>query len=340
MKRLLIVAAIALIAAPALAGPDILPVKGVNTGVYDLGTGKLSPAPAERMGNAIWSCTADTGWYYGAYANLWTVLDWGDLADDGIGNPGTEIGGLRFAYATDLMMPTLLDAIIVFYGDDDGFNTNTRVFSAGFWIANLPTGTATGNGWLITVDLESQAGEFDLLGNDIDGDLLMDFSYTYWFINLPASATGPFIAYDPNTTPALAPGCYDAFDVFNDPNLGPLSYVATYWFGGDPFAQFYMELYDMLNQPPQGCLQPGDAGKYCEADIVPNNGDGVWNYADDGDCQILLGDLAQLLGSYGMTSGATREDGDVDPPHPNGGDGDVDLGDLAELLGQYGDNCN
>lgn len=75
-----------------------------------------------------------------------------------------------------------------------------------------------------------------------------------------------------------------------------------------------------------GCLNPGNMGKYCDADI-----DG------SGDCLVGLGDLAQLLSNYGMTSGAAHEDGDLEPP---GGDGDVDLSDVAELLSQYGDNCN
>lgn len=50
----------------------------------------------------------------------------------------------------------------------------------------------------------------------------------------------------------------------------------------------------------------------------------------DGDGDVDLADLAQLLGGYGMSSGAIYEDGDLD------GDGDVDLADLAELLGNYG----
>ena len=53
----------------------------------------------------------------------------------------------------------------------------------------------------------------------------------------------------------------------------------------------------------------------------------------DGDDDIDLADLAQLLGSYGTTGGAEYEDGDLD------GDGDVDLSDLAALLGVYGDTC-
>ena len=53
----------------------------------------------------------------------------------------------------------------------------------------------------------------------------------------------------------------------------------------------------------------------------------------DGDNDIDLADLAQLLGGYGTTSGASYEDGDLD------GDGDVDLADLAGLLGVYGESC-
>jgi hypothetical protein len=52
----------------------------------------------------------------------------------------------------------------------------------------------------------------------------------------------------------------------------------------------------------------------------------------DGDNQVGIADLAQLLGNYGM-SGATQAEGDLDE------DGDVDLADLAELLGNYGMSC-
>ena len=53
----------------------------------------------------------------------------------------------------------------------------------------------------------------------------------------------------------------------------------------------------------------------------------------DGDGDVGLSDLAQLLSNYGETSGMTYEDGDLD------GDGDVDLADLAALLGVYGTTC-
>ena len=53
----------------------------------------------------------------------------------------------------------------------------------------------------------------------------------------------------------------------------------------------------------------------------------------DGDDDVDLADLAQLLSNYGMTGGATYEDGDLDE------DGDVDLADLAALLSVYGTVC-
>ena len=50
----------------------------------------------------------------------------------------------------------------------------------------------------------------------------------------------------------------------------------------------------------------------------------------DLDHDVDIGDLAQLLGHYGIDEGAEHGDGDIDE------DGDVDQADLAELLGQYG----
>jgi hypothetical protein len=53
----------------------------------------------------------------------------------------------------------------------------------------------------------------------------------------------------------------------------------------------------------------------------------------DGDFDIDLADLAQLLANYGTMTGARYVDGDLDL------DGDVDLPDLAALLAVYGTSC-
>ena len=53
----------------------------------------------------------------------------------------------------------------------------------------------------------------------------------------------------------------------------------------------------------------------------------------DGDYDVDLADLSQLLSNYDMVEGASYEDGDLD------GDGDVDLSDLAALLAVYGTTC-
>jgi DNA-binding beta-propeller fold protein YncE len=54
----------------------------------------------------------------------------------------------------------------------------------------------------------------------------------------------------------------------------------------------------------------------------------------DGDGDIDLSDLAQLLAHYDTASGAAYIDGDLD------WDGDVDLADLAALLAVYGTTCD
>jgi len=189
MKRLVLITGIALIAGAALAGPELLPVKGTRYATYNMATGELTPtAGPERYGDVVWSSTYDVGWYFGSYGDGWSVLDWGDLTGPAF------IDGFQFGYATDYVGS--FDAIICFYSEDDGFNSAGRIPLAGFRIVDVPgRDPDTGhNSWVITVDLEGTGYEFAIYGADLDATRFPgpDWSYLYWFDDLPLdSVTGP-----------------------------------------------------------------------------------------------------------------------------------------------------
>jgi len=332
MRSFLIVAAICVIAAPAFAGSDLLPVKGIaGARMYDMATGEQTPMSGQTrdLGPLIWATETSTGYFWGGQASTEIALDWGDIA------AGAAVGGIGWSYATN---SDSVDALVGFYQSDNGFNTQPKDYIVAFNFTGL-NGTVTPNnrllfwGWLYAAELFTP---FVINGADLDADGLGDFSYTYWFD--PAALTpvgtivGPRMVGDPNLDP-LATGIEDVFDVYNDPNYIPAPgyidpnlthYVGTFWFGGPPvYAQFFMELY------APGCPNAGDSGKYCEADIANFN------------CMVDLADLARLLGNYGCTAGCTKLMGDIFPYDPFfPGDGVINLQDLSEMLTQYGDDCN
>ena len=85
------------------------------------------------------------------------------------------------------------------------------------------------------------------------------------------------------------------------------------------------------NQVPDECDIADGTSQDINSNGIPDECECLGDL--DGDNDIDLADLAQLLANYGTTSGATYEDGDLD------GDGDVDLSDLAALLAVYGTAC-
>jgi hypothetical protein len=187
MKRLSLLTAIGLIAAPALASPDILPVTGMaGTWHYDLQTGDQTPITGlERvLGPAIWASNQTSG-HFRSQGYAETVLDWGDIAP-------SLIGGFGFAYATNANHGSV-DCIIVFYGDDNGWNTPGRDLIAVFGFDGLK-GTLTPQdrnqywSWIYRAELFEP---FVIDANDLDGDQLGDFSYTYWFDCLVLESPDP-----------------------------------------------------------------------------------------------------------------------------------------------------
>ena len=319
MKRLLLMATLGATAPLALAGPEILPISGVDRLNYDMQTGKVTPATMNtRYGGCIWSC----GWGYVNY--FWAAepflgeagLDWADLAGP------ANVGGFGVAEFTNSQAA-------------DG-----RVYAAGYLIANIPGSTHPPNVYWGHIWGVEPLAPFVLDGSDLDGDVLTDWGYFQFYSGrTPGCRHGPPFCglLDPNNLPPECPGVENVFDLFADPNwnngpnnldpnnLGP-AYVGTYWFSGNfPYAQFYIELY------APSCPNQGESGRYCSADI-----DGSY------DCIVNLADLAEFLRCmYWCPIDPSRCCCDIDPYDPyHPGDGDCDLADLAELLTQYGDNCN
>lgn len=330
MKKVLLLAAIGLIAAPAIADFQLGQVAGTKSLSYNLATGEMSATPSARIGSPIWATNVSTGYFFvirdhsAAYPDdTYLNLDWGDIAD------GTEVGGFWFAYigkGTSAAGPDTGTQVILFFGEENGFNSYMRTGLAGYLVTGLPDlgPAAPGGGyygWLITVDLEPNL-TFTITGSDLDGDTLTDWGWAQWvpYNDWVLPFMGPLIQA-PSTTPGMVgTGSENVFDIYiavSATDHNTFTYDGSYWFGGTPWAAFSMILYD--TNGGGGCPQPG-----CDADL-------------NGDCIVGLSDLGALLANYGATSGITHDGGDLEP---TGGDGDVDLADLAVLLGQYGDDCN
>lgn len=296
---------------------------------YDLTTHDWVATARGERGGDVWRCSRSNGAFRPTRPDE-VLLDWGDYA------PAGGVGEFEIAYAANVPGP--LDVEIVFFANEDGFNSVSRGVVAQFRLNGLP-GAQSGitHAWVVSVSPGFGLGATDREagGTLCSGYGLPDFGYSYRFAT-PLSAgdlIGPLVASpDPNLTPCAAPGAEDAYDVFLvDPNHPPGSqdtliagvntrYDGSYWIGPSQFAQFYLALEPAT--PGTGCGAGG-----CEtADFHPAGGD----------CVVDLNDLAVQLAHFGQAAGASRSDGDI---HPSPGDGDVDLNDLALLLADYGVDC-
>lgn len=331
MKRFVCLSAALLATAGAFADSALLPVRDFKHVRYDLATGKVAPvddqAGQTRGQIVFWDASRFAGSFTSGGSQE-VLLDWGDTRD------GVVMTCYTFAYATDASQPITVD--MVYYAEENGFDTESRVPFAAFRLLGLPggrSGPGIYSGWVITV---TPVSPVTFTGSDLDFDGLMDFGYSFHFrTELSGLETaGPTIYQpDPNIIPFPAPGIENAFDLFRtDPNLPPgpndlllagvnTLYDGAYWFGGDPFAQFNLVLFKDSNSVE--CNQLG-----CEiADIEPVGGD----------CDVDLTDLSTLLSSFGTPSGAHKPQGDIEP---SGGDGDVDIADLSVMLSDFGNTCN
>ena len=204
------------------------------------------------------------------------------------------------------------------YGDD--LHLTAGGWMDGFTFAYYdPAGGAA----LSQVDVlfyENDPNNSDFPGGDPNSTLLGSYTVT----DLPGDGAHIF-AVDVSDSPLSLPeDIWVEFDFSDSPEAGLVLYdpptvgssadlfevhgVDVFVFGYPYVANFGLEITTGEEQPR------------CYGDL-------------DGDWDRDLGDLAELLGHYGETTGVLYENGDLDE------DGDVDLMDLAGMLGVYGEPC-
>lgn len=357
MKRLLLVVAICAIVAPTFASPGIMPVqniKGYTTIGYDPATGKTYPwnEGYHRFGRAqYW--TIDRAYFsmysndpnnFYAPVNRFNCLDWGDLGTPiGLGGSGFSIGGLYILVLGNQLVPTPGHELqMTWIAEENGRNMVTKVPWARLNLINMPgfpySPPGWGAGWNFALDFQYDGvtpptgvpyWQWTLDGNDLDGDLLVDFGYSYWFkpATVAPNTTNIGITFGPYFFGTGTGGAEDVFDIYADPNY--LTYYGTYWFSGPPyFAQFRQQT-NAWTCPNPGTTPPG-ALDWCWTDIYPPGA--------AADCVVNISDLGTLLPNYNAPGTWTYFQGDVYPRYF--GDGIVDISDLGQMLAQYNDNCN
>lgn len=316
-------AALAICAGPAFAGGELMPVRSIRHATLDYSSGVISGAGGVNRSSACWSSTDASG-YFLPIAPHKLLLDWGDL-DASCESPDR----FSIGYATDSLTPVTCD--IVFYSDENGFDSVGRTPLYAFQLSGLPggvSGPGVYSGWAFTINIGSPIDLTNVgTASDLDGDGRIDFGYSFNF-RAGSGSSGPLIAAaDPNIVPYAAPGIEDAYDRFHtDSNQPPgpnelllpgynTNYWGSDWFGGVPFAQFYFQFDSNAcsNICPSGVL----------GDLKPG---------PSGDGDVDLADLGMLLANYGAGSVSCAE-GDIEPTC---GDGDVDLEDLVAILGPFG----
>ncbi len=247
MKRLLAMVATALGCGAALADEYPLVVDSYQAAHYSMATGEVTIDGGDtRFGPATaWDSTTYTGFYSNRIATQW-VVDWGDVANN------TLVNGFQIGYATNSNVS--VGIAVNFYAPGDGFNDASPLL-ASYTISGLPGTTTPGSVTAYVVDIDLAGGnEFMLSGPDTDGDGLTDFEYEYNMVNRgDATSMGPLISTG-------GVGQEDAFDRYDNGRQGVGAYGGTFWFGGNPFAQFHMRLYTVPEPSSLALLALGALG--------------------------------------------------------------------------------
>jgi len=132
------------------------------------------------------------------------------------------------------------------------------------------------------------------------------------------------------------------FATADGPNTGDDAIHFSIWVGGDPQVDhpvFHFQAYRdgvRVDNADIYCLGPGELdwmvafGTWGQTTPIPPFPPGD----TDDDCDVDLDDLFAVRNNFGMSTGATRAQGDV-APYPDG-DGAVDLDDLFMIRNNFG----
>jgi len=222
----------------------------LNKYIYKYGVGlqKIDSGNTIQQDDAIFDNDNNLGIFFSGATPTETILDWGT-------SPGGTVMGFEIGYVTPSTDPVSMT--ITFYEGTSDADVGTEI--ASFELTDLP-GSESGDleAWAVPVDI-SGGSEFELPEGPV--------GYGYQ----TADDDGPLFAIG-------GQGITDAFRILPDEGLS--------WFGGDPYAQFWMRITGVANEvitpdppPNDECVTATVANTFPFSDTLDTRG--ATNNPDD-----------------------------------------------------------